>query len=426
MLTTYLVLLALILLFSAIFSAAETSYTSLTAVQVEKLRTQDSRFAKLAANLWQDSELLIGSILVGNNIANTVAGALATILTIEYWGQPMVAYSTAILTLIILIFAEVTPKQIALQHNEFFAVLLAPLLRFFMIILAPIVKLVSLFGMLFNKLLGGKKPKPFSLDTILHMVNLAEASGAVQQYEKDAVKGLFRLGDHTVQSILTHRKEVFSLDASISIAEALPLVANASYTRVPVYGTRGSEEIIGIVLENLLIKAYIDGLGDQSLHSIMVEPIYVPASLPLKELLNVFSRESLNIAIVLDEYGGLAGVASREDVVEEILGELYDEDESPELVMERVGEALRFSGDFPIYRLEEVVGEKIPHDKHIFTVAGLIGEKLERIAEENDEVLLDVGKFLVEQVLEKRVISVRFYPNTVEEKILHLEELPPS
>lgn len=174
--------------------------------------------------------------------------------------------------------------------------------------------------------------------------------------------------------MLTHRKDVFSLDASMSIHEALAEVAAQSFTRIPVYGERGCEEIIGVVLENDLIKAYLHGDGDKSLHSIMKNPIYVPSSLPLKELLAVFHRESLNIAIVLDEYGGLAGVASREDVLEEILGELYDEDENPELVMESLGDALRLSGDLPIYRLEEVAGERITHDKHIFTVAGLLAE----------------------------------------------------
>jgi putative hemolysin len=409
MLLIYLTLLLITLFFSAFFSTAETAYTSLTAVQIEKLRTSDTLFARQAAKLAKQSDRLIGTILVGNNIANTAASALATVATIQYWGQSKLIYSTTALTLFILIFAEVTPKQIALKHNEFFAMSLAPILRVFIIFLRPIVILVSLFGRLFDKLFAKEQGKPFSLESILHMVNLAEASGEVQQYEKQAVAGLFRLGDHTVQSILTHRKDVFSLDVNMSVSDALTRALTAGYTRVPVYGARGEEEIIGVVLESTLTRAYLDGKMHCNLQEFIIEPIYVPASLPLRELLAIFNRESLNIAIVLDEYGGLAGVASREDVVEEILGELYDEDENPELVMEQVGEAMRLSGDLPIYRLEEVVGKSISHDKHIFTVAGLLGEKLERMAEENDEVKLDVGRFVVEQVLEKRIVSARFY-----------------
>lgn len=411
MLLIYIILLCVILLFSALFSAAETAYTSLTVIQIEKLKTSKGKFSRLAAELAHNSEVLIGTILVGNNIANTIAGALATTIAINYWGQQTVVYSTAILTIVLLIFAELTPKQTALNHNELIAIILGPPLQFFVIVLRPLVSLVSLFGKMFNKILGGKKAKPFSLDSILHMVNLAEASGAVQQYEKQAVTGLFRLGDHTVQSIVTHRKDVFSLDASITICKALDLVIDEGYARIPVYGARGNEEIIGIVLESDIIKAFLNGNKDSSLYSIMIKPIYVPSSLSLRELLAIFNREPLNIAIVLDEYGGLAGVASREDIVEEILGELYDEDEHPELVMENLGDFLRLSGELPIYHLEEVVNQSITHDKHIFTLAGLLSEKLERIAEKNDEVTLDIGKFIVEEVVDKRIVSVHFYPS---------------
>ncbi len=415
MIGTYIIILILLLIMSGIFSAAETAFTSLSPIQLQTFKESPKKGHRNVAKLALKSDILLGAILVGNNVGNTFSGALATYIAITTWGSSSVPIITALLTICILVFAEVTPKQLALTHNEAIAVFLTPFLRIIIVPFIPLVHLISLFGKLINSLFGGKEKKAFSLDSLLHMVRMAEEEGNVVAYERSAVNGVFRLSDSTALSIITHRREVFSLPASTPIREALPTVLENGYSRIPVYGEKGAEQIIGVVLQLDLVRALLSN-KEGMLSDLMHPPIAVPSSIHLRALMELFNREPLNIAIVLDEYGGLAGVVSREDVVEEILGELYDENETPEVQIESVNNGLRMQGDTPIYKLEEVTKSRVEHDKHVFTVAGYVSERLDRIAEEGDTLTLPIGTFAVETVKNNRIVWLLFYPAVANEQ----------
>jgi putative hemolysin len=406
----------ILLLMSVLFSAAETAFTSLTPIQLQTFKESSKRSHKNVAKLTLKPDILLGAILVGNNMGNTFSGALATYIAITTWGSSSVPLITVLLTICILVFAEVTPKQLALTHNETIAVVLTPFLRVVIVPLIPLVHLISFFGKFINSIFGGKEKRAFSLDSLLHMVRMAEQEGDVVAYERSAVHGVFRLSDSTALSIITHRRDVFSLPASTPIKKALPIILEHGYSRIPVYGEKGAEQIIGVVLQLDLVRALLTK-EDGVLSDLMHPPITVPSSVHLRALMELFNREPLNIAIVLDEYGGLAGVVSREDVVEEILGDLYDENETPEVQIENIENGLRMQGDTPIYKLEEVTKSHIEHDKHVFTVAGYISERLDRIAEEQDTLTLPIGTFIIEKVENNRIVWLLFYPTSSTENV---------
>jgi CBS domain containing-hemolysin-like protein len=401
-----IILFVVLLILSAVFSATETAFTSLSVVQIQELASDYGKKGRMVKFLSKRPDILLTTILIVNNLVNIAASALVSNVTIQIFGSQALAVSTGLLTLVILIFAEVTPKQIAIIHNEKIALDMAYPVRWVSWILLPVIKMIGFLSSLITHLVGGEKKK-LSLDGILYMISIAERQGVVETYETRMIKNVFRFNDTQVQAIMTHRTEVFSLDKNTSIGNALVVISERGFSRVPVYN-EDSEEIIGIVLVKNLMANYHAGKSNLKLKDIMLKPLYISGTRKVNELFYTLKNQKLNIAIIMDEYGGLAGIVTMEDITEELFGELYDEHEQNRRVritLLRDG-SYRLMGETTIHQIEDRLGLELPSGKYSQTLAGYLVEYLGNIPVKNQVIKTPFGVFTIESIKRNRINSV--------------------
>ncbi len=416
MIAQFISVVALIAL-SAVFSSSETAFTSLSAVQVRSLLTRHGRRGRMVAKLSGRPDTLLTTILIGNNLVNIGASALATRLTIDLFGNAAIGIMTGVLTLVILIFAEVTPKQLAIIHNEKLCLTMAYPIYVFSLILWPFIKLIGFISSAITAIFSPSQDTRVSLEGILHMVHLAESEGVVERYETRMVKSVFRFNDTKVQTIMTHRTDIFSLEQSQTLREVLPAVTQEGYSRIPVY-EENQEHIVGILLVREMMKYIAGGKMETPIWRITTEPIFVSETRRVNELFFLFKKEKLNMAVVMDEYGGLAGIVTLEDVAEELFGELYDENEHQgwEKITDLGKGQWRITGDTSIHQLQDRFGIDIPQSRYAQTLAGFLIEYLGHIPVEKQKVETPQALFIIETIRNKRIESVLFIPRTEMEK----------
>ena len=227
--------IVILLILSAFFSSSETAFTSLSVIQIETLSEKKGRRGRLVKKLLNTQEHLLITLLTGNNLVNISLTAITTEMTIKLFGNTYIGIMTGILTLIVLIFGEVVPKNFAIIHNEFIAIHSASLVHVFMVILRPVVLLLDWISSMFIRLIGRKRKDRISMDSILLLMRYAEARGIVEDYENDMVHGVFRLAQQNISSIMTHRTNVFSLEADSIAYDSENEIIKSGYSRIPVY-----------------------------------------------------------------------------------------------------------------------------------------------------------------------------------------------
>ncbi len=402
---------------SAVFSSTETAYTSLSFIQVKSLVKYHGKAGRLVEKLSERPDTLLTTILIGNNLVNIAASAIATQLTVRLFGNQAVGIMTGVLTLIILIFAEVTPKQMAIIHSEKLALRMAYPIRFFSIVLYPFIKLIGFVSSAITRFFTPEKKVHTSLDGILHMVHMAEREGVVENYETRMVKSVFRFNDTHVQTIMTHRTDIFSLEADLSLDSVLKDITKEGYSRIPVYDDN-PEHIVGILLVRDMMRYIAEGKGSKPVREIMTDPIFVSETRKVNELFFLFKKEKLNIAVVMDEYGGLAGIVTLEDVAEELFGEIYDENEIQgwEKITPLGDNSYRITGDTSLHQLDDRFNITFDHSKYVQTIGGLLVEQIGTIPVKNQKIETSKGDFVVENIRRKRIESVIFTPSTQEEE----------
>ncbi len=407
-----LVSIIILICLSAVFSSTETAYTSLSFIQVQSLVKHHGKAGKLVEKLSARPDTLLTTILIGNNLVNIAASAIATQFTVHVFGNQAVGIMTGVLTLVILIFAEVTPKQMAIIHSEKLALRMAYPIHFLSIFLFPFIKLIGFVSSAITRFFSTEKKINTSLDGILHMVHMAEREGVVENYETRMVKSVFRFNDTQVQTIMTHRTDIFSLEADLSLDTVLKDITKEGYSRIPVYD-ENPEYIVGILLVRDLMRYIAEGRKDNvPVRDIMTEPIFVSETRKVNELFFLFKKEKLNIAVVMDEYGGLAGIVTLEDVAEELFGELYDENEIQgwEKITPLEDNSFRITGDTSLHQIEDRFGIIFEHSKYVQTVGGLLVEHIGTIPVENQKIETPKGTFIVENLRRKRIETVIFTP----------------
>ena len=251
--TIQIVYIGLLLVLSAIFSGTETAFISLTFIQEKDLQTGKGRTGKLAASLSKKPDILLSTILIGNNLVNIAASALTTATVIQYYGNYAVAYATGILTLAVLIFAEITPKQIAMIHNETICRIMAYPIRGLTWIMFPLIFLINGISSVITRVFSGEQKTVISQEGIMHAVNIAQTQGMVEDYETTFVQNVFRFDDIDVHTIMTHRTDVFSISGDLTLDAAMPKIIESGFARIPVFGD-SPEHIIGILLTRDLLR----------------------------------------------------------------------------------------------------------------------------------------------------------------------------
>ncbi|MFC1928819.1 CNNM domain-containing protein [Chloroflexota bacterium] len=321
------IVLCLLLSFSAFFSGSETALMALSRLRLRIIAKSRPRRAKIVESILQKPEGLIGTILLGNNLVNVAMSAMATALAISFWGQKGIAYVTGILTLAILIFAEITPKVYAKYHNERVSLVVAPVLKIIMVTFNPVVVVITFLA---NKLLllGGvdvsKIKKPLLTEAeIKTYIQVASDDGAITSEEKKMLSRVFTLNDKTVEDIMVPKKRMTVLNADVAPKQIVRVVLNSGYSRLPVSKGKGMN-IIGFVHAKDLLRL-VNTKKPVSLRNIMRPAYFIEHDRKIDAQLRSFKAKKLHQAVVLDKEDKVIGLITLEDILEELVGNIQDE-----------------------------------------------------------------------------------------------------
>jgi len=404
-----IIIVFILLLASGTFSGTEVAFTSLSVDQLERFKRRHGARGRLVAKLYDELDVVLTTITIGNNLANLAASALVSALTIRLFGETWLTLSTVILTILVLIIGEVTPKQIGILHNEAVTLGMSRFLRVFSIVFFPVIILVRLVSNALTRLTGTGSKEKITVEGLQHLVRYAGSAGLLNQLDTAIMKNVFRSSGVRVGAIMTHRTKIFSLDKRERTGDVLAAIIDSGYSRIPVYD-EDPERIVGIALMKDVAKAVAAGDTEQPLSRITMPPLFVPETRTFHEVLTRLRREHLNMALVLDEYGGLSGLVTMEDLIEEFLGELYDEGEIEETQKVQVlGENVYvIMGDTPIYVVNDHLETEFPSEGDAQTIGGYVTQHMGRIPEEGEQFETAEGVFTIEAVSRSRIVRLRF------------------
>ncbi|PSR34937.1 MAG: hypothetical protein C7B46_03215 [Sulfobacillus benefaciens] len=400
---------------SALYSMAETAMMALSRGKVRQLAEEGVSKASWLERLIREPNRLLSTVLVGNNLTNIVASTVAAGLFIAYFGSSGITISTIVMTLVILLVAEITPKTFAAHNPERVALRLAPFLEVSARIFYPIVRVLTWIGVGFIRLLGGRAEggRIITEEEIRTMVEVGEEEGLLEAEEREMIQGIFDLGDTVVREVMVPRIDVQALPATATLGEAWDAVIQWGHSRLPVYRVT-IDDVIGVIYARDILL-YIKERPHETPIQDLVRPVqYVPETKKVDELLTDFRRRRSHIAVVLDEYGGTAGIVTIEDLLEEIVGEIQDEYDTEEVAIRRIDEnTIDVEGLASLDEINELFGVDLPHED-FDTVGGLILHLLGRAPVEAEVVTLDGLEFTVTKVTGRRVTRVlirRLVPN---------------
>jgi CBS domain containing-hemolysin-like protein len=406
-----IIIIIVLIILSGVFSSTETAYTALSLIQIKELEKSKKKSSRLAAKLTQRKDVLLTTILIGNNVVNISVSSLVTTFCIKYLGQNLVAYGTGILTLVILIFGEVTPKQIAISNAKKIARIMSYPIFILSKILYPLVFFIKAFGNIVDRVFNKGKTKGLTLEGLMHVVDVAEDFGVVDEYESDLMLKVLHFSNNPIKTIMTHRKDVFTVSAQTTIREAFTDIVNSGYSRIPIY--KGSKEnIIGIVLVRDILKAQLTNKLDEPLNSIKREPIFVLETKHVDYVFFLFKKRRLQLAIVIDEYGGFSGVISMEDVAEQLLGEIYDEHEKSEgesiKEVKGVKDLFIIQGDTPFIYFCDEMDISYKNAEKVGTIAAYLMGLTGDIPKEKDSISDEFGVYTILKMDERRIEEIKF------------------
>ena len=369
----------ILLILSAFFSGSETALTASTRSRLTGLNIKGKKNAQIAINLLNDKESLIGAILLGNNLVNILASSLATSLLIKMFGDSGVAYAVLIMTVLIVIFAEILPKSYAISNSEKMALTISPIIRPFVFFLSPITWLMekivhgilAIFGMNYIK-----NSRSLSVqDEIRGTVDLHHKEGRLYKFDKDMVKGILDLSVIGIEDVMVHRSNMFTVNIDEDANNIISAVINSPYTRIPVW-KNDAENIIGIIHAKNLLRLISTKKNlpilNEDIKKTLLEPWFVPETTTLKEQLQMHLNKRTKLAIIVDEYGALMGMISLEDIIEEIVGDISDEhDVIVKGVDVNSDGSFNINGNVEIRDLNREYGWELP-DSEANTISGLI------------------------------------------------------
>jgi len=387
--TLYLALFIVCLLLSAFFSSSETAFTSLQRIRVEHLVNTKVTGAERVAKMIRRPERLLSTILTGNNLANTAAAALGTILAISVWGEWGILIATIGIAVILLVFCETTPKVIAAHNAERLSIKLARPIEVASYIFTPAVLALSSIASRFSKLAGGE-PVARSLvsaEEIRTMISVGHKEGTVEKDEAEMLHKVFDFGDRPVHEVMVPRPEVISIEQGSTVADFLALYAESPLSRFPVY-QENMDNVVGILSIKDVLMALAKGtIDNQSVIDDLIRPSYfTPEAKRINELFTEMRDNNYRMAVVVDEYGGTAGIVSLSRLVEEIVGQVGDELAGVEKEYEAINEyTFQIDGSMRIEEANEEMGLELPEGDYE-TVAGFILDLLGHIPKRGEQL----------------------------------------
>jgi CBS domain containing-hemolysin-like protein len=390
---------------SAFFSGSETALVSLNKIRIKRLAEEGDRNAKILEELIRYPNRLLATVLVGNNIVNIAAAAIATSIAIGIFHNWGVGVATGVMTLLVLVFGEMTPKSMAASNAERISLMVARPLSLLVKIFYPVVRALVFITKPLVRMLGGdiSLNQFFTTEEFKMLVKVGAEEGVIEKEEKEMIHGIIEFGETEAKEVMAPRIDIVGIESTASIEEANELVLKSGYSKIPVY--EGSiDNIIGVLHARDLLKAVE---GKKSIKEIMRPVYYVPETKKLDELLKELRKRKTQIAIVVDEYGGTAGLVTVEDIVEEIVGEIMDEFDVEEIPIQKIDEkTVMLDARLNIGDLNDALELNLPEEE-FDTIGGLIFNTLGKIPVTGERVEINGVILTVVKMRGRRITKVK-------------------
>ena len=408
--TTCIMMMAVCLLLSAYFSATETAFSSANTTRLRTLAEKGSGGAALALKLLEQYDRLLSTILIGNNIVNIATASIGTVLFVRHYGDAGATISTVVVTVVVLIFGEISPKSIAKDCAERCAMLSAPILRVFIWVLLPLNRLFSLWKKLLSRVfrLGGESK--MSQEELLMLVDEVQQDGSIDRDEGELLKNAIGFSEQEAQDILIHRVDLAALPVTAGKEEIAALFTQTKYSRLLIY-----ENSIDHILGTVHQKDFYVGCGvtDKPLRDIIAPPVFALENEPIRLLLKKLQQAKTHVAVVVDEYGGTCGIVTMEDILEELVGEIWDEHDEEEVFLRKLGpdtytvDAAMDLEDFAAYFHVKTGSEMV-------SVSGWVMEQFGRVPEVGDSFTCGDLQVEVMRVENHRIEGIRVVQSAAE------------
>lgn len=415
-----LIILLILLGLSAFFSSAETALTTVNRMRIRGLADEGNKRAKTVMNITDNSSKMLSAILIGNNIVNLSAASLTTSLAYRLGGS-MIAMASALLTVLIILFGEITPKTMATLHAEKMSLAYAPVIHLYMKIMTPVIILINGLssGILFIlRVDPNARTDTMTESELRTIVDVSHEDGVIESDEKEMIYNVFDLGDARAKDVMVPRVHVTFADVNSTYEELIEIFREDKFTRLPIF-EETTDNVIGTInMKDLLLY---DNTGEFHIRDIMREAYFTYEYKSISELLVEMREASFNIAIVLDEYGETAGLITLEDILEEIVGEIHDEyDENEEDFVQKINEREYIvEGSMNLDDLNDRLDLNLTSDEYD-SLGGFIIERLDRLPEVGDHITTETGiRLIVEKLDKNRIESVHVYlpePETIKKE----------
>ncbi|MFP4459290.1 MAG: hemolysin family protein [Candidatus Zixiibacteriota bacterium] len=401
---TEIIILIFLLLFSAFFSGSETALFSVNPIDVMQLRIKNDRRAILIEKLLEDPQKLLTTILIGNNLVNIAASAIATSISIKLFGNAGVGIATGVITLFVLVFGEITPKSLAKKYSLRYSRFVSPLLYYMQIALRPI---IALFVGLLKMFMGEAKTDGKTLlseDAIMRIVDVSEKEGIITDTERDLIERIFEFDETIVREVMVPRIDIIAVDIEQSLKEIVNLLKKQQYSRLPVYRNT-IDEIVGIIYAKDLLDVDIE---NKKLEDFMHEPIHVPDSVSIEYTLRKMKIHRVHMVIVLDEFGGTAGLVTMENLLEKLVGDIKDEhDIEPKDIKIIDAKQIIVDAKADIDDINEALDRPVMKKEGFKTVGGYILFNTGKMPKKGDKIRLDGNLFIIKSVSKNRIDAVK-------------------
>ena len=431
-----LIVLFILILVNAYFAASEIAYISLNDAKIEKQAKEGNKKAKQIEKMLKTPSKFLATIQIGITLAGFLSSAFASdafaeklapmlydlmpFISLIAWKNISIVVITIILSFFTLIFGELVPKRLAMKHYEKIAFGTIGVIRFIATVTSPFVKLLTACTNGVSKLFGVGENEEESVteEEIKMMVDQGQEKGTIKQEEKELINNVFELNDITVSEIMRHRKDIFAVDINISTDELLEELSKEEYrySRIPVYDET-IDEIKGI----LYVKDVLKNINKKNfkVKNVVKEAYFVSQNRLINEVFRELQKNKKQIAIIIDEYGGTAGLITMEDILEELVGDIYDEYDEEEREFEKIDDnTYLLSGSMPIYDVNKILDADIPEGDYD-TISGYLQDKLGRVPDDEETPIIDTEKvtYKIEEYEDKRIIKIKACKNNIEEDI---------
>ena len=422
-----IIIIVVLILLNAFFAASEIAFISLNDAKIEKMAMEGNKKAKKIKEMLVNPSKFLATIQIGITLAGFLSSAFASesfasilapklnelipVISLSAWNSISIIVITVILSYFTLVFGELVPKRIAMKNCEKIAFFSIGIIRAISIVTAPFVKFLTFSTNIVSKIFGvsEKDEKTVTEEEIRMMVDVGEEKGTIEEDEKNMINNVFEFNDKFASDIMVPRTEIFAVENKNTIADVVKILEkeNNTYSRIPIY-KENIDNIVGVVHVKDLF--YSDKRGNTSITKIMKTPFYVPESKPVDELFSELRKKRNLMAIVIDEYGGTSGIVTMEDILEEIVGEIYDEYDEVEELYEMIDDnTFMINGEMAIYDVEEILDVRI-NDGEYDTLSGFLVEKLGRVPtgrDKNRTIETEDVVYKIESVKDKHIVKVK-------------------